>query len=493
MGKIAKQTLKGSAYTYVGAVLGFVSTGLLMPKVFSPTQVGLVSLLIALTQIFSTFSNLGFNSVLSRLFPYFRRQEKGHNGILNLGLIVVLLGTALAVSGLLLLKHQIIGGEPEDVLILENNYQYLPFLILALSLFNLFDTYNRMLYDAVSGIFLREVLVRSLNIALIVLFVYDYIDFPTFVLCYVLSYIAPTILIALLLLIRRQFYIPKPNRFIIGRLKGRMLSLGFFGILTTFSGVAVMNIDKYMVSYYLGLDATGIYSVTFYFAVLVLMPSRALRKISAIFISEAWKEKRLDTIGEIYRKSTINQLLIAALIFVGIWANIDNIFRIIPDYSAGIYVILFIGLANIIDMASGVSAGIISLSKDYKVHAYIMIVMIASVIISNMLLIPAYGMNGAAMASMLSVFVTILLRFLFLYFKHGLQPYKIKHLLIIITAAAVLFLNSFLPYLSNLYIDILVRSSLIGIVFITTAYFLRLSEDANQLIRKYLRKFTPKD
>ncbi len=84
MGIIAKQSIKGSVYTYAGAAIGFISTGLLMPKFFAAEQIGLINLLIAITAIFSQFGGLGFVGVLSRLFPYFRDEEKKHNGVLSL-------------------------------------------------------------------------------------------------------------------------------------------------------------------------------------------------------------------------------------------------------------------------------------------------------------------------------------------------------------------------------------------------------------------------
>ena len=62
MGLIARQSIKGSIYTYAGALLGFVNAGLLMPKFFKTEEVGLVNLLIAVTLIFSQLGSFGLGA-----------------------------------------------------------------------------------------------------------------------------------------------------------------------------------------------------------------------------------------------------------------------------------------------------------------------------------------------------------------------------------------------------------------------------------------------
>ena len=105
------------------------------------------------------------------------------------------------------------------------------------------------------------------------------------------------------------------------------------------SGIAAIQIDKIMMSSMLSLDATGIYGVVFIFAALIRVPSRAVLKISSAVIAEAWKRNDLDEIDNVYRSTAINQYIIGLLVFVGLWANIENIFRILGDsFEAGKYV-----------------------------------------------------------------------------------------------------------------------------------------------------------
>lgn len=484
MGVIAKQSVWGSIYTYAGAAIGFISTGLLMPVFFQTEQVGLVNILIAVSLMFSQIGGLGFVGVITLLFPYFRNKKQKHNGILTLGFLFSIIGFIIVFVAFLLLKPYLIQSNYEKSVLLDQNIFYVPILVFFTIFFTLFDNYNKVLYDTITGTFLKELLNRLLNIVAIVLFIYKFISFDEFILLYVISNISPAIILLIIILKRKQFLVGKISREYWKKYKIEIFKIAGVWVIAGFSGLAVMNIDKFMVNYYLGLKAAGIYSVTFFFGVLIIMPSRALRKISSIVIADAWKNSDVKTISEIYFKSSLNQLIIAVFLFVGIWINIDNIFRIIPEYESGKYVVFFIALANVVDMAAGVSPTVISNSKYYKVGAYVMIFTILIVVVSNALLIPLWGLNGAALASLFTVFTAYFIRFIFILKKIKLQPYSLKHFWVI-TFAALSYLSAYyIPNIDNLYIDIFIRSSTITTVFVLFIYFSKVSEEVNRFISK---------
>ena len=104
----------------------------------------------------------------------------------------------------------------------------------------------------------------------------------------------------------------------------------------------------------LDLGSLGVYTIAFYFGTLVIIPSRPLLKISGTLIAYAWARNDLTQIRDIYYKSCINQFVIGGFLFLGIWANIDNILLILgPDYLQSKWVIFFIGLGYLFDMLTG--------------------------------------------------------------------------------------------------------------------------------------------
>ena len=195
------------------------------------------------------------------------------------------------------------------------------------------------------------------------------------------------------------------------------------------------------------------------------MPSRALTKISVTLLAQSWKDNNIANIDSIYRKSCLNQYIVGVLLFVLLVGNLENVFQILPEeFESGRWVIIFIGLANVLNMLSGVSMHIIGTSPLYRYQNYWMILFIALVIITNILFIPAFGIAGAALASLVSTFTITIIKFVFLKWKFNFQPYSVSILIITLIAGGTLGLNYLIPNLA-FWPDLVIRSVTIGFIF----------------------------
>ncbi len=484
MGVIQKQSISGTIYSYLGVLLGFITTGWLFPRILSTEQVGLLRILVSYSVLFAQFASLGINSVSVKLFPYFRDANKKHHGFLGLTLMVGLVGFILSTAIYLLLKPMFVANAAGKSSLFIDYFYYVVPLILFTLLFSLFDTYYRVLYNAVKGIVYKEVVQRLLILAAILLYFFKLIDFQWLVILYVLAFISPALFLMGTLVKDRMFYVKPDFSFIDKKMAREMLNVAFFGILASFSGVLVLNIDVIMVNQYLGLAAAGIYTIAFFFGTLILVPSRTMGKISSVVIADAWKTDDRKTIMEIYRKSSISLSVIGFLLFIGVWGNLDNIFHIVgKDYSAGKYVILFIGLANLSDLFMGVSAHIILNSKYFRWLSYLLFVFAFLLIVTNLLLIPRFGITGAAIASLISKYIYNGLKFGFLYKKYKFQPFSFKHVEIVVLAFLAWYLSTFIPAFNSFIVDLTVRSTVIGLLFLVPVYFLNISDDINRKVR----------
>ena len=164
-------------------------------------------------------------------------------------------------------------------------------------------------------------------------------------------------------------------------------------------------------------------------------------KISGTLVADAWKSNDIFKIKDIYYKSCLNQLIIGGFIFLGIWANIDNILIILgEDYIQSKWVIFFIGFGYLIDMSTGVNGLVISYSKYYRISLVFIGILIINVLLLMYLLIPFWGITGAAIAIASSLFFNNLMRYLFLLKKYHLQPFNYKFLLIVLFFSVLYFL-----------------------------------------------------
>jgi O-antigen/teichoic acid export membrane protein len=487
LGVIRTQTIKGTAYTYFGAVLGIVTT-IIFPRCFSKEQIGLLNVLVAFSLVFAQFANLGFDNITIRLFPYFRNDSNKHNGFLYILGKVLIIGTLFSITLFLILKPFIVEST-DKAYTLFNRYSFyiIPLIIFTL-LFISFDVYSRVLYKSVRGSFLKEFIQRILIIIAIAVSYFFSLGFDQFVLLYVICLSLPTLIIIWLIWKDGQLSFKPSPGFVTPELKKNMYSVGVFGIITVFSTTVMATIDKIMLQSMLGdLAWVGVYSILFYFGTIITMPSRALTKISSTVVAEAWKNDDIKTVKDIYYKSCLTQMIFSAILFIGIWANINNIFILLPsDYAIGKFVIFWVCIGSFIDMSTGINNTIIATSKYYKAQSLFMTIFVIIVIISNYFFIPIWGIIGAAIANAVSLFLFNLMRWIFLWKKFNLQPFNYKYLLVLLFSLIAFLPGYYLPAIKPFFVDIIVRSGMIFIIFSMLIYFSKVSSDINDRVHIYI-------
>ena len=489
MGVIKRQTIRGSVYSYLGVLVGFFTTALIMPRLMTQEQIGLTNILVAVSAIYSQFSTLGFTRVIERLFSYFRDKDKNHNGFVFLTIAVGLIGFLLSLVSFFILKPYIIESNIQKSPLLVEYIWYLVPLIFFRMFFLLLDSYNKMLFDATTGTFLSDLFYRLGNLALLIAFYFKLVNFPQFVFGYVFVLCFPAMYLAGLLIYRKQFNLKPDFEFIQPPLRKEMVSLSFFGIISGLSAVILLNIDTIMLNEYYNLSMTGVYSISFFFGTIILIPNKALGKISSTIIADAWKDNDLKTIDDIYYKSSINQLFAALLLFILMVTNLHNIFKILPpQYSGGDWVIILIALSNLIVASTGVSVQIIGTSHKYKIQTYSMGVLVLLVVIFYMVFIPLWGMVGAALGSLLSVSGASLLRVFYLKRNMNLFPYRTIHLKCVAIGLLAFAVGKLIPVIDQFVIDLFIRCSAISIIFIGLCYAFHISDDLNLIANKFLKQ-----
>lgn len=491
MGIIQKQSIKGFIYTYLGVIVGFITTGYLMPKYLQQSEIGLLRVLVSYSTLLAQFSSFGFSVVILRMFPYFRDPATKNHGFFGLFSIIAVIGFTISMLGFLLYYQFYMKTDISDLL---SHYiiWVLP-LTLFILLFTLSDSYIRALYDAISGTIAKELLQRIFILIAILFFIFGFLAFNGLVAGYILAFAIPPIVIFYHLIRKKSIGLIPDFKYIDSDLRKKIIGVSIFGLISSFSNIIALNIDVLMVERFLDLSSTGIYSIAFFFGMLVSIPSRPLTRISAIVVAESFKNNDIKKIDLIYKKSSINLTLIGLLLFLGIAINMENIIRLIgEDYRSGYYVILIIAFANVIQMSSGVLNQVIFNSEYYRYSTYFILLFAFIIVITNLILIPEYGITGAAIATLISKSIYEFSRIVFVKVRLKLNPYQFKTLIPIIITGILYWLQSFLPEFNNYVIDILIRSGLVSILFGLLIYIFKVSVDINGWINSLMDKFLRK-
>lgn len=488
MGIIQKQSIKGVIYSYLGVILGFITTGYLMPKFMNQEEIGLLRVLVSYATLLAQFSSLGFTIVAIKVFPVFRDPETKNHGFFGLFSLIAFIGLLISLCGFYI-YYQFSLKDESSLLLNQHIIYVIPLTVFTL-LFLLTDSYYISLYDALKGSILKELIQRILIIIVIVFYIINLHNLNTLVFLYTLAFAGPPMIMLYSLIKSKTISLIPDFGFLSKEIKRNILNVSFFGLITSFSGIIVLNIDILMVERYLDLSAAGIYSISFFFGTLVLIPSRPLTRISGIVIAESFKNNDYKNIDTIYKKSSINLTIIALLLFLGLLINMENIILLIgEDYRPGYYVILLIALSNVIQMSSGTLNQILFYSNYYKYSTYFIIGYAVLLISSNIVFIPKYGLTGAAMATLISKSLYFLFRIVIVRIKLNLFPYQFKTLFPVFLTIILFYLQLFIDPFDNYIVDILVRSSLISLVFLLIIITFNISEDINLWIKSYYSKF----
>jgi O-antigen/teichoic acid export membrane protein len=469
----------------MGVVIGFFIRAHFFPNFLSEAEIGVLALLVSYGSIFASVALLGFNHATIKYFPYFRNTKEGHGGFLSLYLLVIIAGFLI-----FLLIYKIIGGLLIDESTLFGQYYYLCIpLTIGLLIFSVMDNYNTVLYNASTGILLREFGLRLLVLLALVPLIYDLINFEQFAQIYVTAYSVIALCLIAFIIWRGECHLNFRFRTIERHMIRAMAGISFFGFLTGLNNVAILQVNNILIDLYYDEAQTGIYVTNFFFAALILLPSRGLNKIAPTLISDAFKNNNLQAIRNIQYKSTINQQLIAVLLLVGLYINLHNVYNILPvSFAIGGWVIILTGLANVIQMTGGVGSAIIGFSNYYRLNTYLSVLQLTLLVCMNMVFLPLWGITGAAAATLGTVTVLNILKFFILRRKFNIQPYHKKHLLVFGTALLCIAVNTLIPKQPQLIADILARSIFVSIIFVGVNYFLKTSDQMNYVINNTLTR-----
>ncbi len=444
--------------------------------------------MLAVMFIGSQLISLGLSSTIVKYFPFLSKKTENPKGLFLTFCIPVLLAFFAFTTAFLLLNQPILSLYSDTVLMTRYYYYILP-LILFSALFGMLKSFISAMLDTVFASFLQEVLLRIIVIADLVLFYFEVIGFSGFVIIFVLNYGFQFLVLAAYGFQRNYLQLSFSTDFITKSIIKKITTFSTYSLLGGVTMMIVGNIDMLMLSALEGLSETGIYAIAFYVGSVISIPRKAISKISLPLIAQSFEKKEHFEISKLYKQTSLNQFLFGFLLFIGVWANMENLYQMLPEeYATGSLVILIIGVANLFDMVTGANSEIIISSPFYRFGLYFSFFLVGLTITLNLLLIPIYGIVGAAFATACALFIYNLAKLIFVWNKLSIQPFSWKIMGVLLNGILVLSLSFYLPQFDNIYIDIGIRSTLITIFYSVIIWTFNLSSEFKEAVKGILTK-----
>lgn len=491
MGVIRKQGLWSTLFIYSGFLFGFLNTIVLFPRFLSAEEYGLTMVLIDAGKFFSGLALLGTLSIMVKFSPFYKGNlQNKENDLLSLTLFIALAGFTVGTLIILANTDTVIRKfGTHSPLFAEYFYLVIPLAFLMM-IYSLLETFAAIFHYTRAGAFLREVVVRVVVSILLLLVGWNALDTVWFFRAYAFQYL-PVLLIMLFFLKRKNILLlPKFSR-VTKKFKRRILNYALFMQGGIALNVAATTIDSIFIASMGGLPKVATFTIGRYLSELVQAPYRAFAAISGPIISEAWKSRNLGLLDEIYKKTSINQLLAGMLVFGGLWINMDWILAWVGVHFAEAKTIfLVLGITRLIDLGAGLNGEILGTSRRWRFSFISQSVLMFLFIPVNFLLLKYYGILGSALANLLAYFLYNFVRFVYLWKHFRLQPFTSRTFYPLLAGGGMILLYEFgIDGPGETMTTELICSAVFGIVFIAGALILAVSEDMNRLVNELRRKY----
>lgn len=486
MGEVQKQSVNTFAISIVGLFLGYINRSVLFPWILLPEQIGLIGLIVSCSTLFAQFSNLGISHSILKFYSYV--PKKNRRSFFNFNLTIVLIGF-LIISLITIFFNQEITAYYEKNSKLFTHYAFWVYILGFANLFFLFfEHYLKAIIKVTLPVIIQEFGLRLAATFTILIYYFGWVNFDTFMIIHLSVHCLPFLYLAIYSLNKKEIIGEHTHSKLPIRFKRTMRRYSLLTYLNSLGSTFIFSIDIIMLSSIIGLAASGVYNTVIFISSALLLPYRSIYRIASSLVPNLWKEKNHQELLKLYRKVTIVNTIIIFYLILIVTFGIDAFFMLLPkEYEEGkiIFFALIIGRAA--DAISGINGFILVTSKKYFVDIYFTVAMIITAILLNQLLIPHYGGLGAAIATSIVITLYNLSRIIYIYKEYKMQPFTkdiFKVIVVFIACFGIGYLIQFL--ILNSWVQTIINTLIITLIFWSFMYFLKIDEQLNKFIYKYI-------
>lgn len=497
MGIIFKQSFKNTIIIYLGFIIGGLNTVFFYPDFLGKKFQGIVTVLLSYSNLIMPLMALGVHYTIIKFFSTYKdKLEK--DKFLSLAMILPLI-VAIPIGFLWdtiqsYIINNFITAENREF----ENYTIVIYIIaICCAYFEVFYAWAKVHFKTVLGNFLKEFYNRAVVMLLLLAVFFDFLSKSQFVFYLTGFYILRTLI---MMGFAFKVYFPKLS-FKLPSNSREILMFSSFIILAGSAGALIIDIDKVMVISKESFSAAAYYTVAVFIGSFIEAPSRAMNQILQPLTSKSINEDNDSETKSLYKKSSINLLVVGGLFYLLVNCNVSELFKLMPKgYEQGVLAVLLISTAKMYNMFLGNNGAILSNSKFYKITLPLGVGSALLVYFLNIFFYHDINMStdGLALATLLTVVLLNTFKLVFVYKKMSLSPITNKTWSILVIIGLLLgafyFWNFNIPemYLGRLpihpIISILLKSILIVVVYLFIVYKMEISKQINNIILKGIKR-----
>jgi O-antigen/teichoic acid export membrane protein len=455
--QISKQIAKGALWSLSGSMaLKLISFFYLviLARMASQSDIGLFYLALSIFGIIALFTDLGLRGALMRYIPFFL--AKGENAK-----IIMLLKFTYAVTSILSIAITAIVFFFSDFLASQFNNPGLSDILRLFSpflLLNMLFLLNTSFLNGLKKIREQSSLLVFQNAGKLIISTALFF----FIGANLFSITAGFLLSLFVALIASFFYIRKPISKIVASVKKSsdrysdllrdVIPFGItISIITSF-WLIINHIDRIMIGYFLVEEQVAVYTIATSLAMLIMIFPSAIGSIFFPVISELFGKNKKEEMVAIAGTSLRWMLFIIMPLAIVMIAFPDNILNMFygPVYGVGGVVLAIFTFGLLIRSLSIIQGFILAGMRLVRIELKVAAAAAIANVILNLLFIPVYGIEGAAISSAIAFLIATLL---FIYYSRKIIGFKfplesLKAVFAGLLALGLIFLLK--PYLTDI-------------------------------------------
>ena len=497
MGIVLKQSFRNTIIIYGAFLVGGINTIIFYPRILESEYYGMVTFLLSSSNLIMPLAAFGIQYTIVKFYSSYTTKEQKDRFLSSVIFLPLLIALPLGFFWDYI-HTWIMSRVTKENNIIEN-YTFSIYLIaIACAYFELFYSWTKVQLQTVFGNILKELWNRVVVMLLLIAVFFEFITKSEFIFYLTIAYLLRTLVMMLyaFTMYFPKFYFKLPDNY------KEIFKYSLYIILAGSAGAILLDIDKIMIPGKDTIEKAAYYSVAVFIGSFIEAPSRAMTQILQPLTSKSLNEFNNKEVENLYKKSSINLLLVGGLFFLLVNCGVKELFKIMPEkgYAGGELVVLMISLAKLYTMFLGSNGAIISNSKFYRVTLPIALGMSISVYFLNKLFYfnLDFGTDGLALATLITIIIFNSIKLWFVNKKFSITPFTSKtwHLftIILILFGVFYFWDFSLPSIEIATVNIspilnlILKSIIIITVYVYLILKLNISNEFDLLLKRYYNK-----
>jgi len=494
--KIVKSIFKGGTIVFLGLVISKIF-GLLyrvvVGRTLGPEEYGIISVMMAVSSVIGVLAFIGIPNGVQKYVAEYRGTNdiEKQAGIVRTGLLLVTIPSVIVMLIVFILAPWIateLFNEPRAIWPIRFVALILPLRAYRKVFYRTTDAYEKMQYK----IYANQLYANISKVILTLVFIGLGFNYIGAAIAYAFAWGSAVVLSGYFAykVFPEAFKVSLKTEKEYSKLFQHSWPLFAAGILASVAGY----IDTFMLQAFLGSEEVGLYNSAYPLAAVLTFSGSALGSIYLSNASKLFGEGKKDELAEAYRLVTKWIGYISLPLFSVIILFPQALLQLFgPDYLGMANVLRVLALGFLLSALIGPTSKIIQAVDKTKYKLYLTLFIGTTNILLNYLLIPVYGIIGAAYATALTFGFGFILKTIIVTYLSGKTPFRpvlIKIMLSSLAAAAPIFLLSYLTSYKNSLLYLVIIMPLYGLIYLYLLLFTRTIQIEDLVVLKYIKRVT---